>query len=143
MNEYNKKAIADIYKNAHIALQSINDILPQVDDDKLKKEIQSQRDGYTKIIDEISAFMSLNKLEQKDINIFAKASMWTSIKVKTMINNSKNQIAEMMIKGSVVGINELIAMKNEKERLNDGVKSLLEKLLDLEEYYAESLKAFL
>ena len=53
--EYNQKAINDIYKNAHIALQSIEDILPQVEDEGLKKELTEQYDGYEKIIGEISS----------------------------------------------------------------------------------------
>jgi hypothetical protein len=35
-NEYNLKAITDVYKNAHIALQSISDLLPSVDEDDIK-----------------------------------------------------------------------------------------------------------
>ena len=35
LNEYNQKAINDIYKNAHIALQSISDLIPAVEDDDI------------------------------------------------------------------------------------------------------------
>ena len=36
--EFNQKAINDVYKNAHLALQSISDLLPEVDDEEIKKE---------------------------------------------------------------------------------------------------------
>lgn len=143
MNAYNKKAIADVYKNAHIALQSLKDLIPTVDDQKIRKELKEQYIGYEKAIDQISGFMLNNKLKPKDINPFKKVAMWTSIKMKTMINNSKNQVAEMMIKGTVMGITELTAMKNESERLNDGVKEQLNNLLSLEKEYEERLKAYL
>jgi hypothetical protein len=42
MDEYNVKAINDAYKNAHIALQSISDLLPEVEDKQLKKELQDE-----------------------------------------------------------------------------------------------------
>jgi len=141
--EYNEKAITDVYKNAHIALQSISDILPSVDDEELKNELEEQYDGYEKIIGEISSFMVENGFERKDINPMKKAFMWGSIKMKTMMNNSKNQIAEMMIKGTVMGITELTAMKNEGENLSDQIKSLIDKLLSLEENYEERLKKYL
>ena len=143
MNEYNKKAISDIYKNAHIAMQSLSDLIPEVKDPKVKKELKEQYAGYENIINEISSFMKDNKLKPKDINFFKKAAMWTSIKMKTLINDSKNQIAEMMIKGTVMGITELTAMKNESERLTDGVKNHLNNLLTLEEDYEERLKKYL
>jgi hypothetical protein len=63
--------------------------------------------------------------------------------MKTLMNNSKNQIAEMMLKGTDMGIIELQAMINEGENLNENVKSLIEKLLHLEEDYQQRLKKFL
>ena len=63
--------------------------------------------------------------------------------MKTLFNNSRNQVAEMMINGTVMGINELTAMKNEGTNLDEGVLSLLEELLSLEEEYEQRLKKFL
>ncbi|MBE7087801.1 MAG: hypothetical protein E7369_05835 [Clostridiales bacterium] len=141
--EYNAKAINDTYKNAHIALQSISDLLPSVDDIDLKKELSDEYDGYEKLIGEISSYMAQNGIEPKDVNPMKKAMLFSSIKMKTMFNNSKNQIADMMIKGTVMGITELTAMINEKSNLDDGIKELIQKLLNLEEEYLERLKKFL
>ena len=142
-SKYNEKALQDVYKNAHIALQSISDILPEVDDDNLKVELKEQYEGYEKLIGEISTYMAEQKIEPKDINPMKKAMLWSSIKMKTLFNNSKNQIAEMMINGTVMGINELTAMKNEKENLQENVADFVERLLSLEENYNERLKKYL
>ena len=143
MNDYNKKAITDVYKNAHIALQSISDLIPSVEDDGLKSELKEQYEGYEKLIGEISTFMAENGIEPKDVNPFKKAMLWSSIKMKTLFDNSKNQASEMMINGTVMGINELTAMKNEGEQLEEGVLNYVEKLLSLEEDYEQRLKKFL
>ncbi len=143
LNDYNKKAINDTFKNAHIALQSISDLLPSVEDSDIRDELQDQYDGYDKLICEISTFLSENGLPAKDINPMKKAMLWSSIKMKTMINNSRNQVAEMMINGTVMGINELTAMINESENLNEEVKVYVKKLLDLEEEYQVRLKKYL
>ena len=142
-NDYNVKAITDVYKNAHIALQSISDLLPSVEDDDIKSELQDEYEGYEKLIGEISTFMAENDIEPKDINPLKKAMLWSSIKMKTLFNNSRNQVAEMMINGTVMGINELTAMKNEQTNLDPGVLDLLEKLLKLEEEYDQRLKKYL
>ena len=142
-NEYNIKAINDVYKNAHIALQSISDLLPSVDDEDIKAELKEEYEGYEKLIGEISTFMAENDIEPKDVNPFKKAMLWSSIKMKTLFDNSRNQVAEMMINGTVMGINELTAMKNESEKLDSGVLDLLEKLLKLEEDYEQRLKKYL
>lgn len=142
-NNVNHKAITDVYKNAHIALQSISDILPAVEDEELKTELKEQYEGYEKIIGEISTYMAEKGIEPKDVNFFKKAMLWSSIKMKTIMNNSKNQISEMMINGTVMGINELTAMKNEGENLDEEVLEYVQKLLDLEEKYEERLKKYL
>ena len=139
----NYKAINDVYKNAHIAMQSISDLLPSVKDEKLKEELQRQYDGYDKIIGEISSYMAEKDIEPKDINIFKKAMLWSSIKMKTLVDDSRNQIAEMMIKGTVTGINELTAMNNEKQNFDPEVADFIQNLLTLEEEYQQRLKKFL
>ena len=141
--EYNQKAINDVYKNAHIALQSISDLLPEVEDKEIKGELQYQYEGYEKVIGKISSFMAENGLEAKDVNPLKKAMLWGSIKMKTFMNNSRNQIAEMMINGTVMGINELTAMINEKESFNEQISALIQELLSLEEEYEQRLKKFL
>ncbi len=142
-SDYNIKAVNDIYKNAHIALQSISDILPSVEDHDLKAELKEQYDGYEMMIGKISAYMAEHDIEPKDINFFKKAMLWSSIKMKTIMDNSKNQIAEMMINGTVMGINELTAMKNEEQNLDQGIIPLLDELLSLEEEYEQKLKKYL
>lgn len=143
LNEFNKKAIEDTYKNAHIALQSISDILPSVEDNELRDELKEEYDGYEKLVGKISSFMAEKGLEAKSINPVKKAFMWGSIKMKTAINNSRNQIADMMIKGTVMGISELTAMKNESQNLDEEVKNYIDELLSLEEEYEQRLKKFL
>ena len=123
--EYNTKALNDIYKNAHIALQSIADLLGDLPNHDIKTELQNQYEGYDNFINKVSSYMAENDIEPKDISPLKKAMLWGSIKMKTLMNNSQNQIAEMMINGTVMGITELSAMKNESQNLDEGVYNLL------------------
>lgn len=139
----NIKALNDVYKNAHIALQSLSDILPETDDASLKKELRDEYKGYKSFIADLSSFLKDQYITPKDINGFKKAMMLMAVKMKTFINNSKNHITEMMIKGTVMGINELKAMDNEKQNYDDKTKEFIKRLLALEEEYESRLKEFL
>lgn len=143
INDYNKKAITDAYKNAHIAMQSISNVLPAVEDADLKSELDREFKGYGDHIDKISVFMSENGIEEQDINGFKKAMLWSSIKMKTAFNNAKNHIADMMIQGTVMGINELSAMQNESDNLDEEIKPFIADLLKTEMAYERSLRKFL
>ena len=143
INDYNIRAINDVYKNAHIAMQSISDLLPAVSDQALKKELLYEYEEYEKLINEISTLMKENQIEPKDISVMKKAMLWGSIKMKTFFDKSKNQSAEMMIKGTVIGINELSAMKNEGKNLDPEILALLEDLLSIEQSFEKRLRRFL
>lgn len=139
----NKKAVLDVYKNAHIALQSLNDLIPSVSDKDLKKELKAQVDGYSEVINEVKAYLKKKRIKEQDIGVLKKAMLWGSIKMNTLFNASRNHIAEIMVKGTNMGIIELTAMKNEKENFNEDVVALIDRLLELEEKYAERLKKYL
>ena len=143
LNDYNVRAINDVYKNAHIALQSISNPLPTVKDGALSSELREEYEGYERIIGNVSSFMKENKITPKDISVMQKAMMWTSIKMKTMVDDSKNKASEMMLKGTEMGINELTAMKNEKVNLTPEVFEHVNQLLNLEESYRKRLMKFL
>ena len=130
-----------LVKNA--SSESITDIMSSVHDGGLKRELKEQYEGYDKFIGEISSFMLEKSIKPRDINFFKKTMLWSSIKMKTLFDNSRNQVAEMMINGTVMGIIELRAMLNESKNLNEQVKPLIEKLIKLEEDYEERLKKFL
>ena len=142
-NEYEKKAVNDVYKNAHIALFSISGLMPAVKDNGIKKELKSQYEGYEKFVGNVSSYMAENGIEPKEINPLQKAFMWSSIKMKTLTDKSRNRIAELMIKGTVTGITELTAMKNEKGNFSDDTVAFIEDLLTLEESYEKKLKKYL
>ena len=143
LNDYNIKAVNDAYKNAHIAMQSISDILPDVSDAGLKKELNDEYEKYQIHVDGISDFMKENGITPKDINGFQKTVMKGSIKMKTLLNGSKNHIAEMMLKGTVNGVNELAAMKNESSNLDDSVNEIIIDLLKTEEGFEKRLRKYL
>ena len=141
--EYNEKAINDVYRNAKIALQSINDLLPAVLDEDLKTELKVEYDGYNDVLSRVEKYMRSVKLEPKDIGVFKKAMMNMAIKMKTLCDKSRNQIAGMMVEGTGMGINELTAMKNQSNKLGEKVLAYLNELLELELEYEKKLRTYL
>lgn len=140
----NEEALINIYKNAHIALQSLSNITPEVEDLDLKQELLDEYEGYEKIIGEISRYMKENDIEPKDINPLKKAMLWSSIKMNTLTDRSKSHVADMMVQGTVMGIVELTQLKSESGSvLNEDVLDFADRLLKLEEGYEEKLKTFL
>jgi len=140
----NEETLNNLYKNAHIALQSISDLIPETDDEMIKTELKEQYEGYEKIIGEISTYMKDNEITPKDIGPMKKMMLKTSVKMNAMKNDNRSHIAEMMIKGTVMGITDIYRELGEKEgQTTPEVESLALKLASLEEGYEKRLKSYL
>ena len=102
-----KETLTSVYKNAHIALQSISNIINETNHPDMRAELDYEYDGYEKFIGKLSSYMKEIGCEPKDIGILQKTFMYTSIKMNTLTDDSKSHVAELMIKGTVMGITEL------------------------------------
>ncbi len=140
----NNETVNNIYKNAHIALQSISNVLPEVTDQNMRDELNLQYDGYDKFIGKLSSFMRDRNVEPKDVNVMKKAMLFTSVKMNTLTDDSTSHIADMMIKGTVMGITELRQLISRgQDKIDDSILDYAKELLELEETFEERLKAYL
>lgn len=136
--------LAEIYRNAQLALTSIADIMPEIEDESIKAEIMREHEEYERICGEAASLAKKYDLDLKDPNPMKKAIMWMGIKMDAANDNSPNHIAEMMIKGTVTGITCLKTSLSESEKVMDAeIKKLLCDLIALEESFETRLKAYL
>ena len=136
--------LAEIYRNAQLALQSISDILPEVDDVQIKEEIMREHEEYEQISGMAAALARRYGMEIKEPSPVKKAMMWSAIKMNTATDGSGQHIAELMIRGTVTGITSLKTTLTDGSPDMDGeVRELLVKLIELEEGFEEQLKNYL
>ena len=136
--------VAEIYRNAQLALTSIADILPEIDDEEIKKEILSEHEEYERICAEAALLAQRMGAEVKEPSPVKKAMMWSAIKMNAAADNSRSNIAQMMIRGTVTGITSLKTTMTEGEHsMGEEVKKLLKDLITAEEGFETKLKKFL
>ena len=139
-----EEILAEIYRNCQLALESISDILPEIEDEGIKAEILRQHEEYEKICGRAACLARDKALELKEPNPMKKAMMWGSIKMNTLTDNSRAHIAEMMIQGTVMGITSLKTSLSELPKDDDEeISALLKDLIALEEEFEKKLKTFL
>ena len=144
--EYKKseELLAEIYRNCQLALESISDVLPEVEDEKLREEITRQHEEYEKISAQAAMLAKDKALEVKEPNPMKKAMMWGSIKMNTLTDNSRSHIADMMIQGTVMGLTSLKTSYGERpENDDEEISALRRDLIALEEGFEERLKTYL
>ena len=136
--------VAEIYRNTQLALEAISDVMPAVEDGEIREAIMHQHEEYEKICSKAAALALKHNVDVKEPGPIKKAMMWSAIKMGTANDGSPQNIAQMMIRGTVTGITSL------KTSLTDGgtnmdaeVKKLLTELIATEENFEKKLKGFL
>lgn len=139
-----EEILAEIYRNAQLALVSISDILPQVDDEEIKQELSAQHEEYEKFSARAAMLAKDKGIELKEPNPLKKAMMWSSIKMNTLTDNSRAHIADMMVQGTVMGVTSL--RTSASEAFTDGsdeILTLLDDMIKAEEQFEKKWKEYL
>lgn len=142
-NKCEGEVLAEIYRNAQLALQSISDILPEVEDEGIREEIMREHEEYEHISGRAAQLAQALGVEVKEPNPVKKAMMWSAIKMNTVADNSSQHIAQMMIKGTVTGITSLKTTQTDAGEMDGEVAELLKQLIALEEGFERKLKRYL
>lgn len=136
--------IAEIYRNARLALTSIADILPETDDEEMRQEILSEHEEYERICAEAALLAKKRGAEVKEPSPVKRAMMWSAIKLNTAGDGSRSNIAQMMVRGTVTGITSLqTTLTENRHAIGGDTEALLRRLIDAEERFEEQLKNFI
>lgn len=139
----NQNVLKNCYKNAKMAILSIEDILPKCEG-AFKEELISQHEGYNNHLTEIALTAVNTGIDLPDVSAFSKGMLNASINMKTMIDDSHSHLAEMLIKGSVMGYTTLFKDLSEYgSLLYEEVYKRVDELKRFEETCENNLKKFL
>ena len=139
-----EEALAEIYRNAHLALQSISNILPETDDEEVRAELTAQHEQYEHFSAKAAMLAQDRGIELKEPNAMKKMMMWGSIKLNTLTDKSRAHIADMMVQGTVMGVTSLRTTASEMPREeNEEIIALLEEMIAAEEEFERKWKSFL
>ena len=143
-NEMFIRYITSLYQNVTTGLQSIEDLMPKVDEHlPLKKELSDEYTEYDILARECEMIAKSEKINLKDNNWFEKLRLWSSIKLTTMMDKSERHMAEMMILGTVMGLLQCLKDIKDYEGTSEELDDLCQRIADMEEKNYQKLKEFI
>ena len=140
-----EEVLAEVHRNCQLALQSISDILPETEDGELREELLREHEEYERLCGKAATIAKDKDIELKNPGPIKKAMMWSSIKMSTMADDSRAHIAEMMVRGTVMGITAIKSSLGEMsdEEADEEIKALAEEVLRSEEQFEKKWKALI
>lgn len=133
----------EVNKGIKMGMDSISSIAEKVTDDQLKDDLQYEYNQYNAILNDVNA--ELGKYEEfpKELNPAQKMMGWFDIQMSTLTDNSDSKIAEMLIKGTNMGIIEGVKLLNNNLETTENIKNILTNFIHFQENNVERLKKYL
>jgi len=133
----------EIQRNTEMAMKAMDTISDKVYDDQLAMQISRQALKYSELHNEAMKQLISAKAEPYRSSYMYDMLVKAGIHYNTLLNTSTGHIAELMIKGSNMGVLEMEKILNRNEGAGEKSKGLAKQLLDFEAKNIERLKKYL
>ncbi len=122
---------------------SIDEVLDNVQNEKLKKLLSDCLDEHNKLDSEIQQLLDKYQDMGKDPNPMAKGMSWIKTNVMLAVDESDKTIADLMTDGCNMGVKSLNKYLNKYEAADEVSKDIAKRLINLEEKLAVDIRCFL
>lgn len=140
--EINRAELQEIYKNAVLGMQSVEDLRPLSHDRAFRNLLLKQYGRYAAVAKDIELFATEHAVELDDPSLFAKGMMKMSTMFNTIADRSNSKLAEIMVQGinmGIVSITKVINRLADEGRTNE----YAERMLKLMQENLNEMKLFL
>ena len=144
-----KTATADllqsVYKNVKMASDSILNVMPKIKNEKLKHEMTVQLSTFDAFASRTAKLLAKEGVKPTEEGTVTKLTSKWGTMVNTMIDSTASHIAEMMIEGATMGVNDMIKQLREAENgtASEDSLQLARDVCAFEERIVEEMKAYL
>ena len=139
----NAELLNFIYQNSQMGVDTINQLIGIVEDEKFKKHLIFQFNGYKEIHQAAQKALNENGYDEKGIGTLDKIKTYLMINIQTLIDKTTSHISEMLIIGSNMGVINAVKNLKKYDDAEAGIINLMKRLLKFEEDNIQKLKEFL
>ena len=134
-----------IYKNVKMGSDAIVDLLPKVKDPSFKTALTAQLNGNEKFAGEAEKQLTPMGIKPMEEPMMKKMMTKMGISMNTMMDSSVGHMAEMLIKGSTMGITDMTkhVREFEGEGCPEQALKLGRELITFEQNNIEKMMGFL
>lgn len=131
-----------IRQTTEMGVDGIDSVI-QYADGTFREALEQQREEYTKLHQSADDLLRKHNGRPEDIGTFAKWSSELTSGLKTMMDSSQSNIANMMIQGNTMGVTKSMQTMRDCTVSDTDVTNLANKLLATEQANIDQMKKFL
>ncbi|MDD4839545.1 MAG: hypothetical protein PHE93_02590 [Clostridia bacterium] len=133
----------EIVKNTDMGIQAINNIRSYVEDEELMHKVLCQREDLKKIQQDAENMLTNEEIKECKSGKFQKMMLKTGVTMNAIFDKSTENIAQMLIEGTNMGINSVQKTINEMQDNGQEIPNLANDLMSLYQKNITELRAYL
>ncbi len=122
---------------------SIEEVLDDVESDKLEQLLTDCKDEHEKLKDEIQIYLDKYQDEGKNPNPMAKGMSWIKTNAMLAMDRSDATVADLMTDGCNMGVKSLSKYLNQYAAADESSKDITKRLINIEEQLVKDMRGFL
>ena len=143
MKKDDVELLREIQKNTEMGLHALEIMETKVYDDKLSLQLIRESFKYGELHDRAKAQLLAAKQMPEPENKIARMMLSASINGSTLLNTTTSHVAELMIRGSNMGLSSLWKAMNHNDQAGEQSMELARELMDFEENNIKELRKYL
>ncbi len=147
MKSSTAELLKQLYNNVKMGSDSILSLLPKIERENgaFKSDLTLQLDGYERYANRINTLFRQGGENPCDDSLWNKMTAKAGTAMETILDTTVSHLADMVIQGSTMNMNETITLLRQFENSNAGedTLTLARDIIRFEEQNVERLKAYL
>lgn len=137
------KLFREIVRNTAMGAQSIDNICPYIECDKLKNLVLSQKEVLEDFYQKAKAELGESELASAETNPVQRMMLKAGVKMNAGFDNSNSHIASMLIDGYNMGITSVQKCVNELNRTETELPDIAKDVMKTYDKFIKALRLYL
>ena len=140
-----EKLAEELYKNMTMGCDAYLDMLPRIEDNRLKTDVTAAMCYYEKTIGKVKQFLLDHGADPEERGMMAKMATKAGIMMNTAMDNSNSHITEMLIEGATMSVTTAEKLANHAQGKPDCVElvDICRDWAKFEQNHIDALKKYL
>ena len=113
-----------IYKNVKMASDAILNLMPKVQDERLKSDMTVQLSAYEAFASRAAKLLGEEGVKPMEEGIVTKMTSKVGMAMNTMRDSTSSHLAEMLVEGATMGVNDMLKQIRESENTSASESAL-------------------
>ena len=110
-----EKLAEEMHKNLNMGCDAYLDMLPRVEDNRIKTDITAAMCYYEKLIGKVKQYLLDHGAKPEERGMMARMASKTGIMMNTALDHTNSHIAEMLIEGATMSVTTAEKLANHAE----------------------------